>query len=610
MKDKLKNKILAGLAVVVLCFNFGFVFAEESVVATEPSVPTTTQPENNRGTKGNVGPLGDPGNIAPTGNKEAPTTTRPIQQEEKIIDNNDQEGIVTGVNDTSQNSGNGTIDSGEANISAGSLNTVGSNITGSLASGTVGTGTIQGDIYLDGLAQQGLIGTSNSLTGANSQNGAEADILNQLFIDGNNTVFLTNNVPLNINTGDNTANYNTGNADIQSGNVNLSLNLINLLSSFLEGDVDLAVLDVYGDYTGDIIVPESNNSALGGINNVLGKVFVIDNSNRVTGANSQNQAETEIANELAINVDNDYSIANNVPITVDTGGNEAGYNTGDSTVTSGNINIGGSEAGILNVIFDGESWYLVLVNVLGDWMGSLAEGLTNSAEDQTPLQIQEKVAAENESTGANSENEAAIEIQNELETNLSNNVGITNNYDVNVNTGNNQANYNTGNANIASGNVNILANFVNFLGSKIKAQNIYVFIANIFGNWTGGVKYGDKKIVDVKPSSESVKTQNSQTKETSYQLVQTRSGNTGAIGTVNFESGTINAQDQLDIVVPGKKLVNATVKSNSAAAADIDLELEETGSPMLRDIARGGMIFSLVLMAAAMRYQRKKIYKK
>ena len=147
-------------------------------------------------------------------------------------------------------------------------------------------------------------------------------------------------------------------------------------------------------------------------------------ANSTTGAGSENVATTQVNNSTDISSSNTAIITNNLSITANTGNNEANGNTGGGEITTGDIH--GS----------------VTIN-----------NSVNSSGIAVPLCCDPDSNASNSTTGADSENVSRVEVSNNIDINQDNWMRIRNNLDLDLNTGGNEANDNTGIGSINTGDI-------------------------------------------------------------------------------------------------------------------------------------------------------------
>ncbi|MCH8821150.1 hypothetical protein IID23_01345 [Patescibacteria group bacterium] len=406
-------------------------------------------------------------------------------------DNTAYVNVDSGKNSADKNTGDGEVVAGDADIVLTALN-VGNN-TG------VGTQVFNvyddqtGDLIIDFDNVSSLpLGTvcgdgsaTNTTTGSDSNNDATTvcTTQNTILIDNNGNII--NDYYLSADTGNNSADKNTGDGSVTTGDVNIVLNVINFINNtFLGGggELLLGLVNIFGNFDGNIGLNIPNS----------GDDYLLTSSsagNSNTGADSDNNASTSSSSDTDIAMTNTADILNNIMLFGDTGNNDASKNTGSGLVTTGDINSNLNVTNISNTngIGDGGTIWMVLVNNLGNWTGQIwGFDSTGVASPFFAFEIGED-GAFNAITGAGSTNNATVTNNNDTDITMNNNAKLTNNIYINANTGNNSATMNTGNGTISTGDVNVAANIVNILNNNFLASKFVLTIVNVFGSWTGNI---------------------------------------------------------------------------------------------------------------------------
>jgi len=247
---------------------------------------------------------------------------------------------------------------------------------------------------------------TNDTTGACSENEVKLRINSIFDLDVDNDADIDNKGFVFASTGDNESSYNTGSGKVETGDIDVALDIANLIGFSgweLEG--------------------------LGGMFD-----WDITAGNDTTGFNSENKAKVKIDNKVEIDVDNDTSLDNKVKAWINTGNNESSYNTGSGTVSTGDAS------------FEGE------------WKNSVNYGMVFP---ELNFGAGGSIEVSNSTTGASSENEARVEVRNKVEVDVDNRVNVDNAFCLNANTGNNESSYNTGNGSVRTGDVSGSVNFTN-----------------------------------------------------------------------------------------------------------------------------------------------------
>ncbi len=271
---------------------------------------------------------------------------------------------------------------------------------------------------LTGSVASVAFGTTVTVTGngADSNNTANVNVTTSKTIYQTNTADIQNNVTINANSGDNSANKNTGgDVSIDTGDANVSSSVSNSANS------NAASLSC-GGCAGDTDVKISGN-----------------------GADSDNDANVTVKNSTRVIQANDADVRNNVKVDANTGDNKANKNTG------GDVSI---ETGDADVTVD-------VTNAVNQNVAKIGGGQGGS------------LSAEISGNGANSDNDLNLNVGNDVQVFQNNVADIKNSVDVDANSGYNKANKNTGGeVSIDTGDADVdveVANKANFNGLDLSA---------------------------------------------------------------------------------------------------------------------------------------------
>ena len=202
----------------------------------------------------------------------------------------------TGGNDQNQNTTGGSTDTGDA-----MLDTIISNWANNDA-GFAGAAGSEVSVDVEG---------ENSTTGANSTNRNDYTIDHDYTAVVDNNATLDNRVDVTIDTGDNNQNQNTTGGDLETGNGEVVVDIVN-----------------------------SANNGAGAAGAASGNLDVsADFSNDTTGSNSNNDNDLDVDNNVTTTVNNTADVDNDVDVDVDTGGNDQNENTSGGSTDTGDANI-------------------------------------------------------------------------------------------------------------------------------------------------------------------------------------------------------------------------------------------------------------------------------
>lgn len=280
---------------------------------------------------------------------------------------------------------------------------------------------------------------------------------------------ITNNVDLSAESGDATASQNTQAGDIRSGDASVAVNIINMINSFINsGSSFFGILNIFGSLDGDILFPD------GFLNGLFGQ-----GDSQPGQAGGVNQAS-----ELTVDNDTNYGLDNNVSASAESGKVAVDANTKNGTAKAGNAATESSLFNMVNNRIFGDNAVLVIVNVMGHWVGrvmSLEGGKTTSAlltGNAQSDQVTNVAMATN--GGGNSEQSGSVKLANQG--------SITNNVNLHARSGDATANENSKVGDVASGSAKAVSSVANIVNSSLNLKNWFgVLVINVFGDWFGSV---------------------------------------------------------------------------------------------------------------------------
>ena len=322
-------------------------------------------------------------------------------------------------------------------------------------------GNVVGDIMID----PGVIPTNNL--------SVEDNVASDVAINVENNGSIYNDINLTAQSGDALVNSNTKAGNAISGYATAIANVVIMInSSIASGDSFFGILNINGNFNGDILMPP----------NALDYLLASSLPRTTVNLNDLNNSE------ISSNATNNTTIANNVNATAISGNATVSGNTAAGSALSGNAD---TEVTILNMTGSnivGSNALLVFVNVLGEWVGLLVNAPTGST------------AA---GYGGGIENYSSITANN-LNFNAINNNAITNNINVAAITGDAEVSNNTLAGDARTGNATAKVNLANIVNSNIALTNWFgVLFINVFGSWTGsfGVNTAAGTTAPINPSS-------------------------------------------------------------------------------------------------------------
>lgn len=262
MKNRFKKIIAVGVSLVLLS-NPSTVWAEELSIT-----------DNGSGSQNQV-------------NVTNSQTTTVEQANNANIDNNVSSTANTGQNTTSANSGDASITTGDISSNTSVENSA------NVSSAQVSCCPTSSEIEVSG-------------NGTDSENSVDVTLTNQTNVSITQNAYITNNINGNLNTGSNTASDNSGNVSISTGDIHAQAGIENRV-------VNLA--SVKGSSGGSDLT-----------------ISIFGN-----GSSSDNNVKFVHDNQTNVSINNHSYLNNILNFYANTGGNSANGNSGNVTITTGDI---------------------------------------------------------------------------------------------------------------------------------------------------------------------------------------------------------------------------------------------------------------------------------
>jgi hypothetical protein len=340
-----------------------------------------------------------------------------------VVNNDDVAGVGTGNASAMANIVN--MLQSQASFAGSGINTFTANIQGN----------VQGDFVIDpaNLAQPASINPST---------------LSNTKITAVNNGTINNNIALDATSGNATARNNDDVGSVTTGDATAIADVVNMINSVVAANQSfMGVINIYGDYSGNILMPVDSLNAL--LASSGGTADVTNTTNADTKSN--------------------MNINNNVSLGATSGTATAGNNDDVGSVTTGNamtnltiLNLTGRQVVAANSL-------LVFVNVLGNWVGLIMDapaGTTAAA------------------LGGGVSNNAML--ANASDISSTDNFAINNNITANARSGDATATNNDDVGSVATGNAKAGVNLANLINSNFSLSNWFgVLFINVFGNWHG-----------------------------------------------------------------------------------------------------------------------------
>ncbi len=429
------------------------------------------------------------------------TSSDQALQNSAALSNDVALGASSGSNTASRNTGDGTVVTGDANVGVTVINGANNNVSGLAVNQYDVNGNQTGDIVLGQSAAtascggssptctNGVLGSKakNTGNGTSSNNNASTNNNSLSAANLSNDADVVNDVAIDAVTGRNSADSNVGSGNVQTGDANVGVTVLNFLNNnIIAGTVD--VINIFGEYVGNIILPESQTTASGPAGNHAAGNQVSANRGNSDSSNNNALSSANVSNTTS--QANLADINNGIDVNANTGNNAVRSNTnGENNVQTGDTNVNANVYNVANVN-SADGGYIVLVNDHGTWKGTIYGANGNKAGSEGvnfTVQPDGTVVADNNGNGTESNNNAQASSNATNNTTQTNTAKVKNNVKINADTGNNSASRNVGGGSVKTGNVNVAASIMNFVNNNFVGKTFRVVMVNVLGKWTGSV---------------------------------------------------------------------------------------------------------------------------
>jgi len=205
--------------------------------------------------------------------------------------------------------------------------------------------------------------------------------------------------------------------------------------------------------------------------------------NEGNGSDSENDGSVSVVDNNLINQDNSVNVGNNLNLITTTGNNSSSANTGgNSEIITGNANTSGT---IITAVNTNIGVAVSEFNIVDDQVGDII--LDFAASCISGCLSGQNASVLNSGNGDSSQNLGEIDSQSNNQTFQNNDATVENNMYLSSNSGDNNANRNTGgDSNILTGDANVEANVLTFANNNF-AGGVYYGVVNIYGDLVGDI---------------------------------------------------------------------------------------------------------------------------
>lgn len=402
--------------------------------------------------------------VSTTDSSESPTSNpvnddAPIANSDTTIDSNQSTTLTNNIGSAAQtgdanvsgNSTAGNATTGNSLASANILNLLGdtSNISGSNLDTFVTN--ITGDSNSDLLIDPTVLGQTIS-----------DPITNNLIFNSEDSGVINNNLDLDAESGNASVQNNGSAGNALSGNAIANANVINVINSDLESQQSFfGIINIYGDLSANISVPSQLFTS------------ILSPSQSSSSSYSSNPSQNNSVNNTTFN----DSINNQVSTSANSGNALVSNNNAGGNATTGSANNNINEINLINDQIFGNNAFLIFVNNLGSWNGTLLDspaGTTSAILGNLEPQ-----------SDTNQYSSSALSNNN---TNVIDNEQINNTILANASSGNATVQNNDNAGSATSGNADVNVSLLNIINSNLSVSGWFgVLFINVFGTWNGSL---------------------------------------------------------------------------------------------------------------------------
>ncbi|KKQ60940.1 MAG: putative secreted protein, periplasmic copper-binding protein (NosD) family [Parcubacteria group bacterium GW2011_GWE2_38_18] len=391
------------------------------------------------------------------------------------ITNNNQADLVNGI-DTNASTSDNAIANTVSNPT--STSTPGSN--GSSTGSTIDTGNIDIANAVINLVNNNIIGSGvqylvnifkNLIQDIDLSGGGQSTPSESLNITNSNASTINNKIVIKADTGENIIASSTGPSLIQTGDIKIANDVINMANLNIVGNGwFFAVVNIFGELDGDIVLPamlEEESAAAASTT-----------ESNLSHPRHQRKIR-KAATEFLITNKNNTELNNNINVNANTGDNTISSSTYQNIIKTGSVNANVNAFNLVNYNVYSNSWKFCKINIYGTWDGVI-QGLPAGYgyfEDENGVTIYEELSDYEKN-----------QLYSKFLLSNDNNASTTNSIEIDANTGKNLIL--DGSGEIKTGNIDITNNILNFINSNFIGDNWQFSLINVFGNWKGNLAFG------------------------------------------------------------------------------------------------------------------------
>lgn len=379
-----------------------------------------------------------------------------------IINNGMDADVSTGTNDITQGTDPGAPETVDAVIGTGDAQ----NVSSIVNQANINTYGENGELLMYNIEgyYAGDINLLNAFQQIINQSDPAPETPEITEVVNNNEAIAQNNVNLTADTGNNTIDNgdpllttstdvsSDAHSEIDTGDALGMANLLNFFNTNIVGNNWLlAMVNVFGTWTGDLIVP---------------------------GEGLLTTAAAPQYTDMMVTNNNNADLQNNITTAANTG--ENGILGANGEIITGTAVTAQDVDNIANTNIVKNNWFLLMVNNMGSWAGNVMNwnALTNSYDTVYSYDF-----------GSTNPAELSPEERKILVVENNNEALVQNNVNVDANTGKNDIASAGEEAQIETGDAVALAKILNFVNTNVVGSNWLFGVVNVFGSWTGNAVF-------------------------------------------------------------------------------------------------------------------------
>jgi len=348
----------------------------------------------------------------------------------------------TGDNEVDDAEGDVSVDTGDATAVAAVVSDVNTTIVGDVVKQVSEmSGTTEGDVDL----------FSDYLAATEGNDGFLTEGPLPVSVANGNVAKVTNEVSVSADTGDNEVDDAEGDVSVDTGDATAVAAVVNLVNLNLIGSGLFSVVDNFGEFVGDIILPGIGLLSYGSASGPT----VVEN-------------------------DNETIVTDTVSAEAATGDNSVSDDSGDADILTGSSLAIADSRTVADVNVVGDRWAYFLFNNFGTWIGEVIDG-DGMSVDGNPFMY--AVGADTSPVPSEDGSASVVSVSDRNLAVLENRVSAS------ARTGGNAVSDAEGDVSVDTGDATALAGVFNLANVNVIGNDWLFGVFNNFGVWRGNIVF-------------------------------------------------------------------------------------------------------------------------